>query len=116
MKRFLAIAVLIFGSVALGQHEAMKMPPQTRLEKGLGAVHHKVTTRNAEAQAFFDQGLAQIYGFNHDEAVRSFQRAADLDPGMAMAYWGIALARGSNYNWNATSERSEEHTSELQSH
>jgi tetratricopeptide (TPR) repeat protein len=65
---------------------------------GLGDVHHAVSTQNPEAQRFFDQGLALIYAFNHDEALRAFQRAAELDPHCAMAYWGIALAIGPNYN------------------
>ncbi|MDQ3012436.1 MAG: hypothetical protein M3X11_17215, partial [Acidobacteriota bacterium] len=61
-------------------------------------LHHPVSTKNAEAQKFFDQGLALIYGFNHEEARRSFEQAARLDPALAMAYWGIALAVGPNYN------------------
>ena len=60
---------------------------------GIGDLHHPVSTKNADAQAFFDQGLRLIYAFNHDEAARSFQRAADLDPKLAMAYWGIAGSR-----------------------
>src|SRR6476646_143593 len=107
MRFFAAIFLLVLSSVCSAQMEGMKMsgPPPVKLEKGLGPVHHKVTTANAKAQAFFDQGLAYIYAFNHDEAVRSFQKAAELDPKMAMAYWGIALARGSNYNWTATSDQ-----------
>jgi tetratricopeptide (TPR) repeat protein len=73
----------------------------TELSPGLGDINHPVSTKNAEAQKFFNQGLAYLYGFNHDEAVRSFKRAAALDPQLAMAYWGIALALGSNYNLQA---------------
>ena len=46
-----------------------------------------------------------IYDFNHDEAARSFQRAAELDPKLAIAYWGIAEAVGPNYNDPASDER-----------
>ena len=46
----------------------------------LGPLHRKVATSVAEAQAYFDQGLRLTYGFNHDEATRSFARAAQLDP------------------------------------
>jgi pimeloyl-ACP methyl ester carboxylesterase len=67
----------------------------------LGEINHPVSTTNAEAQGFFNQGLAYLYGFNHDEAVRSFKRAAELDPQLAMAYWGMSLAQGSNYNLQA---------------
>jgi tetratricopeptide (TPR) repeat protein len=72
---------------------------------GLGDLHHPVTTSNPEAQKFFDQGLRLIYAFNHDEAARSFRHAAELDPKMAMAYWGIAEAVGPNYNDRADPER-----------
>src|SRR5678815_2322947 len=76
---------------------AAKPKPATMMT-GLGDLHHPVSTNDAQAQAFFDQGLRLIYAFNHDEAAHSFQRAADLDPKLAMAYWGIAEAVGPNYN------------------
>jgi tetratricopeptide (TPR) repeat protein len=75
------------------------------LVKGLGDLHHSVSTHNAAAQAFFDQGLRFIYAFNHDEAARSFQHAAELDPKLAMAYWGVAEAVGPNYNDPADPDR-----------
>jgi tetratricopeptide (TPR) repeat protein len=68
------------------------------LERGLGTLHHPVSTRNAQAQAYFDQGLKLIFAFNHEEAIRSFQRAVELDSDLAMAHWGIALALGPNIN------------------
>ena len=46
----------------------------------------------------FDQGLAQAFGFNHEAAIRSFERAAELDPSAAMPHWGKAWALGPNYN------------------
>src|SRR5919108_1741212 len=75
------------------------------LVSGLGDLHHPVTTSNPQAQQFFDQGLRFIYAFNHDEAVRSFQHAAELDPKLAMAYWGVAEAVGPNYNDPADPDR-----------
>jgi len=75
------------------------------LVTGLGDLHHPVSTRNGEAQKFFDQGLRFIYAFNHDEAARSFQKAAELDPKLAMAWWGVAEAVGPNYNDPASEER-----------
>ncbi len=65
---------------------------------GLGNHHHPISTTNPEAQRYFDQGFALVYGFNHDEAVRAFKRAAELDPKAAMPHWGIALALGPNIN------------------
>ena len=65
---------------------------------GLGSYHHEITTASPEAQAFFDQGLRLIYAFNHDEAARSFARAAELDPQCALCFWGVSYALGPNYN------------------
>jgi tetratricopeptide (TPR) repeat protein len=63
----------------------------------LGSLHRAITA-SPEANAYFDQGLRLVYGFNHDEAVRSFARSAQIDPTCAMCFWGAALAMGPNYN------------------
>jgi hypothetical protein len=76
-----------------------------RLMPGLGDVHHPVSTTNRKAQQFFDQGFKLVYAFNHDEARRSFQHAAELDPKLAMAWWGVALTLGPNYNLPVDPER-----------
>jgi tetratricopeptide (TPR) repeat protein len=68
------------------------------LDRGVGNVHYPVQTKDPQAQRFFDQGMAYLYGFNHEAAIRSFQHANELDPDMAMAYWGVALALGPNIN------------------
>ncbi len=68
------------------------------LMEGLSDHHHPVSTSSPEAQKFFDQGFRLLYAFNHDEAERAFRRAAELDPKMAMAWWGVAFAVGPNYN------------------
>ncbi len=64
---------------------------------GLGG-HTRKVTANADAQAYFDQGLAFLFAFNHDEAIRSFEQAAELDPDCAMAHWGEAIANGGHIN------------------
>ena len=87
------------------EHAAPAKAKSATLMTGYGNWHHPVSTKNAQAQAFFDQGLRQIYAFNHDEAARSFQRAAELDAKLAMAYWGIAEAVGPNYNDPASEDR-----------
>ena len=84
------------------------------LEKGLGRINHPVSTTNPVAQQFFDQGLAYVYGINHQEAIRSFKHASELDPQLAMAYWGMALAMGSNYNLEADSPQLKEAYANLQ--
>jgi tetratricopeptide (TPR) repeat protein len=73
----------------------------------LGTWHREVTTRSADAQAYFDQGLRLLYGFNHDEATRSFAKAAALDPTCAMCFWGASITLGPNYNVPMLAERSE---------
>ncbi|WP_353228301.1 hypothetical protein [Novosphingobium sp.] len=65
---------------------------------GMAKVHRAVSTTVPEAQAYFDQGLALLWGFNHDEAARSFARAAQLDPHCAACFWGLSLTVGPNYN------------------
>lgn len=79
-------------------HEAPTAQRPVELLPGLGDAHHPITTSNELAQAHFDQGMALLYGFNHDEAARSFRRATELDPEAAMPWWGLALAIGPNYN------------------
>ncbi|MGO0577136.1 tetratricopeptide repeat protein [Ornithinimicrobium panacihumi] len=64
----------------------------------LGTYSRPVTTTSAEAQRWFDRGLVWTYGFNHEEGARCFEKAAQADPGCAMAHWGIAYALGPNYN------------------
>ncbi len=69
-----------------------------KLYEGLAPYSRPVTTDSEEAQRYFDQGLNWLYAFNHDEAVQSFTRATELDPGCAMAWWGIGYTQGPNYN------------------
>src|SRR5207248_8037986 len=69
-----------------------------RLFDGLGGFHRPVSTTSPDAQAYFDQGMRLLWAFNHDEATRSFARAAAIDPHCAMCYWGVALTIGPNYN------------------
>jgi tetratricopeptide (TPR) repeat protein len=68
------------------------------LYDGLGSYSRKITTKSAEAQRDFDQGLGFLEGFNHRAAIRAFQQAAELDPECAMAHWGVALACGPHIN------------------
>ncbi|NBB63460.1 hypothetical protein GVN18_29790 [Pseudomonas sp. ODNR1LW] len=73
----------------------------------LGTYSRPVTTSSAQAQLWFDRGLMWCYGYNHDEAIRCFQKALEHDRDCAMAYWGIAYASGPNYNkrWDAFIEQ-----------
>jgi tetratricopeptide (TPR) repeat protein len=102
------LLVLCLCTAAIAQthaaHTEAVAKPAT-LMTGVGTLHHPVSTKNAQAQQFFDQGLRLIFAFNHDEAARSFRRAADLAPKLAMAYWGVAEAVGPNYNDPASDDR-----------
>ncbi|HEY0412145.1 MAG TPA: hypothetical protein VGD66_03270 [Allosphingosinicella sp.] len=81
-------------------------PPQTLADwaegarpiEGLGSFHRAITTGSTEAQRYFDQGMRFLWAFNHDEATRSFAKAAQLDPSCASCWWGVALTLGPNYN------------------
>ncbi|HUR37826.1 MAG TPA: hypothetical protein VM009_08415 [Terriglobales bacterium] len=101
MVRFFFTILLVTG-IAAAQHQqhAPKgaKPVPVAMYTGLGPIHHPVSTSNPQAQKYFDQGLALLYGFNHDEAAKAFQQSAKLDPNLAMAYWGVALVNGMNYN------------------
>src|SRR5919112_3726558 len=101
MRHLFFAILLLFPTVVFGQHSGhapAKSAAPVVLEAGLGDIDHPVSTNNPEAQKFFNQGLAYVYAFNHEEAIRSFKQAAQLDPQLAMAYWGVALSMGSNYN------------------
>ncbi|HEX4590622.1 MAG TPA: hypothetical protein VH120_11865 [Gemmataceae bacterium] len=95
MRSHRSTAATVVLLVATAAALAADAPP---LFEGLGHHGRKVTTTNPDAQKYFDQGLAFLFAFNHDEAIRSFQHAAELDPDCAMAHWGIAIADGPHYN------------------
>src|SRR4051812_44711401 len=104
MARKLLILLLVLAMPsAFAQHQhaaasASKAAPAPALLPGMGNAHHAVSTTNPLAQKYFDEGLSLIYAFNHAEAEKAFAKAAELDPNLAMAQWGIALAVGPNYN------------------
>ncbi len=87
--------ILVSGWAAVATAKAESDVP---LYKGLGDHHREVTTSSPLAQRCFDQGFTWAYAFNHDEAIRSFEKAAQLDPDCAMAWWGVALCNGPHIN------------------
>jgi hypothetical protein len=83
------------GQAAPAPAQGDASPP---LYRNLGKLHVPITTADARAQAYFDQGLRLSFAFNHAEAVRAFRAARRIDPHCAMCYWGEALALGPNIN------------------
>jgi tetratricopeptide (TPR) repeat protein len=69
----------------------------------LGSYHRPIETPSPHAQLWFDRGMVWAYAFNHEEAIRCFDRALELDPDLAIARWGVAYSVGPNYNkaWDA---------------
>lgn len=65
---------------------------------GMGNHEHPITTKDPDAQRYFNQGLVIDFAFNHAESARSFRAAQTLDSECAMCYWGEALALGPNIN------------------
>ncbi len=68
------------------------------LRPAIETIKYEITTGKPEAQAWFNQGLAFTYNFNHEEAVKSFRQAQVIDPDCAMCFWGEAFALGPNIN------------------
>ncbi|HEV8257570.1 MAG TPA: hypothetical protein VGR42_11385 [Casimicrobiaceae bacterium] len=97
---FACLALLVLFAAPVFAHDAAPATPASTvaLDPGLGSLHHPVSTRNRQAQAYFDQGLKLVFAFNHEAAIQSFAHAAQLDPDLAMAHWGIALSLGPNIN------------------
>ena len=101
---FAAVALLAWAAPSAGTEATVAPAPPPSLSApvplytNLGSHHKRITTRVPATQQYFDQGLRLLYGFNHAEAIRSFTRAAALDPTCAMCYWGIALAYGPHVN------------------
>src|SRR5207249_9675152 len=93
----LAAGLLSSGALSTGgdNNSIRRVAP---LFHDLGRHHHPITTKSKLAQRYFDQGFILLYGFNHAEAIRSFQAAALVDPDCAMAWWGVTYAWGPNIN------------------
>lgn len=96
-----SVVMLLWTGVSSAQthppHEIPSIPPDllTRpvtLRTGIGKAHDTVATTSADAQAFYDQGLAYVHGYVWIEAARSFNQALRLDENLAMAHVGLTFA------------------------
>src|SRR6186713_2810948 len=106
-------AVGMAGSVGMAQTPAPQRPvferytePITIFANGLGTFARPISSSNAEARAFFNQGFQMMYAFAKAEAVRSFREAWKRDPDCAICYWGEAWAMGSYLNGAMTAPES----------
>ncbi len=62
------------------------------IRKGIGSIHQAVTTKSAEAQAYYDQGLTYLHSYVWIEAARSFNQALRLDGQIGLAHAGLSVA------------------------
>lgn len=100
------LQTLLLAQAGVAKAETKPFPPQPMqaadgtppLYDNLGSLSLTVGTRNAKAQAYFDQGLRWAFAFNHAEAQRAFRAAQQEDPKLAMAHWGEAFVLGPNIN------------------
>ena len=90
---FIALLALLF-LYACSSDQKKQAP----LFDDLGTHNFPITTDSELAQKYFNQGVILAYGFNHEEAFRSFEEVARLDSNNAMAYWGMAYVLGPNIN------------------
>ncbi len=98
-----SLALLVTTTSA--QHEmTTPTPPTRKLEPiplytvGLGSFTRPISSTNAEAQGYFNQGFQMMYAFARMDAVRSFRESWTRDPTCAICYWGEAWAWGSYLN------------------
>lgn len=98
LASILALGLPSAGSAQEHHHVAHAGREALPLRDDLGDHHRTITTRSAEAQAYFDQGLRLQFAFNHADAIRSYEEALRADPDCAMCWWGVALASGPNIN------------------
>ncbi len=105
------LAVIVWGVCALAAAQQQRpvadacVPPPgsvapslpAKLLEGQGRIDFPITTVSKEAQAFFNQGVAQMHSFWQREAERSFLQAAALDPSAPMPHWGIAMVAAGDY-------------------
>ena len=103
--RSIPLILFCFAPLIHGQEQNIPAKPAELSMTAVGRHHHPIATKSPEAQDYFDQGMTLLYGFNHEEAARSFQRSAELDPASPMPLWGIAMAVGPNYNADVDADR-----------
>ncbi len=64
-------------TVAAASFTELPSPPKMT---GIGTATIKITTKSADAQKWFDQGLNLLHAFWDMEAYRAFREASRIDP------------------------------------
>jgi tetratricopeptide (TPR) repeat protein len=105
----LILALLVASATLSAQQHEHPLPadfdePIALYTAGLGAFSRPISSRNAEAQAYFNQGFQLMYAFAKPEAGRSFREAQRRDPDCAICYWGEAWAWGPYVNGRMTAD------------
>jgi tetratricopeptide (TPR) repeat protein len=100
MKKTRASAIGIVAAIVVVLTSCEKQAPGNGalIYEGFGNYERTISTESAAAQQWFNQGMQLMYGFNHDEAIRSFEQAAAADSSNPMPWWGIAYCNGMNIN------------------
>lgn len=107
------VLIFVIAAVSMGQRSPHpRTSPQDSFQNVFRGQHHSVSTKSAEAQRLFDEGLGLVYALDYGGAANTFRRAAALDPKMAMAYWGIAYALGSDYYYPTAGDSAREREAE----
>ncbi len=107
LKRFFSVGAASLFALTLPQpllSDPSNANNEQSVQSYLETIDHPVSTKNPEAQKCFNIGLTYVFAYNHDYAFRQFEKASQLDPNLAMAYWGMALALGQNINVDVTPE------------
>jgi tetratricopeptide (TPR) repeat protein len=100
MKSGQRFAMAFVAAVVVVLYGCQKEAPSNGglIYEGFGNYERSISTESESAQQWFNQGMQLMYGFNHDEAIRSFEQAAAADPSSPMPWWGIAYCNGMNIN------------------
>ena len=99
LKRLPFLVLILLNSFFLLSTETKEdQDALAKLIPGSGSYTREISTENARAQEFFDQGLRFAWGFYFPESIASYQEASRLDPSHPMPFWGLAHAMGPNPN------------------
>ena len=92
------------GATAQAAHHVDSAAPVALYTAALGRFSWPVSTRSADTQAYFDQGVKFMYAFSPADARRSFAESRRHDATCAMCWWGEAWSMGPYLNGPMSSD------------